>query len=47
MAVDVSLNRIDEPFILNMSAPTIRKKFPLSDRISLALCGCGKGKSPV
>jgi hypothetical protein len=45
--IDVSMSTIKEASILNMNIPLIRKKFPLGDRISLALCGCGKSLNPV
>lgn len=31
----------------NMNGPTIRSKYPKSDRFQLALCGCYNIKSPV
>lgn len=41
------MTAIKDASILNMTIPQIRKKFPIGDRISLALCGCGKSLNPV
>lgn len=41
------MNSIKEPSRPNMQGPTIRSKYPLGDRFSLALCGCYVEQDPV
>jgi jouberin len=41
------MSSIRDPSVPNMQLPLIRSKFPLGDRISLALCGCGNNLTPV
>mmetsp|Transcript_39561 Transcript_39561/g.38073 ORF Transcript_39561/g.38073 Transcript_39561/m.38073 type:complete len:121 (-) Transcript_39561:180-542(-) len=45
--IDVTLNKIFDQSMLNMNLDVLRKKFPLSDRFSLCLCGCGLSQTPI
>ena len=45
--IDVSMNSIKDPSVLKMNHPAIRSKYPVNDRISLALCGCCTNVSPI
>lgn len=40
------MNTIKEPSMPNMQGPTIRSKYPLGDRVSLAMCGCYSDVNP-
>lgn len=45
--MDVHLNSIRDMSVPDMNLPAIRSKFPLGDRLSLALCKCSYKLSPI
>ena len=45
--MEIAINDSKEASVPNMQLPAIRSKFPLSDRISLALCSCSTTMPPA